>query len=261
MWQPAYLVSGALVGIVIGLTGIGGGSLMTPLLILVFRQSPVVAVGTDLVFAAATKLVATATSGLQRRVDWPVVANMAAGSLPAAVATLYWLKGTHDPGPVVASIVIRALAVMLLLTSVSLVLQPRLQGLIREQALRPRRWPWLQPLATVLAGAAVGCAVTLTSVGAGALGTVALLFVYPLRLTPARLVATDLAHALPLALVAGAGHAVLGHVDYDLLLNLLAGSIPGVLVGTFCAPRAPAWLLRGLISVMLAATGGRLLWA
>ena len=260
MWQPAYLAAGALVGVVIGLTGIGGGSLMTPLLILVFRQSPVVAVGTDLVFAAATKLVATATSGLQRRVDWPVVVRMAAGSLPAALVTLYWMKGTHDPGPEVALIVTRALAVMLLLTSASLVLQPRLQAAIRQYALRPRRWPWLQPLVTLLAGGVVGFAVTLTSVGAGALGTVVLLFVYPLRLTPARLVATDLAHALPLALVAGAGHAVLGHVDYGLLVTLLAGSIPGVLVGTLCAPRAPAWLLRGLISVMLAATGGRLLF-
>lgn len=259
MWNPAYVVSGAVVGVIIGLTGIGGGSLMTPLLILFFRQSPVVAVGTDLVFAAATKLVATATSGLQRRVDWPVVAAMAAGSVPASLLTLHWLKDTHDPGARVAQIITMALGAMLLLTSVTLLVQPRLLALFRSASPGPARWPLLQTALTVMTGAAVGIAVTLTSVGAGALGTVALLALYPLRLTPARLVATDLAHALPLALVAGAGHAVLGHVDYGLLANLLLGSVPGVLAGSVAAPRAPAWLLRALISAMLAVTGARLL--
>lgn len=261
MWNPAYVFSGAVVGVVIGLTGIGGGSLMTPLLILFFQQSPVVAVGTDLVFAAATKLVATATSGLQRRVDWSVVTVMAAGSVPSSLLTLCWLKDTPDPGAQVAQIITTALAGMLLLTSAILLLQPRLLARFRSAAPRPARWPLLQRALTVLTGAAVGVAVTLTSVGAGALGTVALLALYPLRLTPARLVATDLAHALPLALVAGAGHAVLGHLDHGLLGNLLLGSVPGVLAGSMVAPRAPAWLLRALISAMLAGTGARLLVA
>lgn len=260
MSNSAYVASGAFVGLVIGLTGIGGGSLMTPLLILLFRQSPVIAVGTDLVFAAATKFFATASSGLQRRVDWPVVALMATGSLPAALATLYWLSGTHQPAPEMEAVIRRSLGVMLLVTPVSMMAQPLF--IARMKARRVTPWSRsTQPILTILAGVMVGIAVTLTSVGAGALGTMALLAVYPLRLCPSRLVATDLAHALPLTLVAGAGHASLGHVDYGLLLQLLAGSIPGVIAGTWLAPRAPAWLLRTAISVMLAATGVRLLTA
>ena len=260
MLQLSYIGAGALVGVVIGLTGIGGGSLMTPLLILVFGQSPVIAVGTDLVFAAVTKLVATASFGLKRRVDWPIVRRLALGSVPAAVATLSWLHLTRVGAPSIAHVVTRSLAIMLLVTSAGLLLQGRFRRLgLRATDDTLARMQRIQPLLTVLAGVLLGVAVTLTSVGAGALGTVALLYVYPLRLTPSRLVATDLAHALPLAIIAGAGHAALGHVDVGLLVNLLFGSIPGVLLGSAGATVAPVWLLRLLIALMLIVSAARML--
>ena len=260
MFHAAYMGAGALVGVIIGLTGIGGGALMTPMLILVFRQAPVMAVGTDLVFAALTKIVATASFGFKRRVDWQVVLHLATGSVPAALATLAWLRLTHASGAAIAAVVTQGLAVMLVITAVALVLQGHFQRLgLQTTALTLARLQRLQPGLTTLAGALLGVAVTLTSVGAGALGTVALLYIYPLRLTPSRLVATDLAHALPLAVIAGLGHAALGHVDYALLANLLAGSIPGVLVGTACASRAPGWLIRVLVATMLLVSGARML--
>ena len=262
MFHLSYVAAGALVGLIIGLTGIGGGALMTPLLILVFRQAPIMAVGTDLVFAALTKTIATATYGFQRHIDWPVVSRLAIGSVPASLATLAWLRLTHESGAAVANVVTHSLAVMLLIGAVGLLLQARLHRLgLRAAAETLDRFRRLQPLLTVLSGLCLGVAVTLTSVGAGALGTVALLYVYPLRLTPTRLVATDLAHALPLAVIAGAGHATLGHVDYALLGNLLIGSIPGVFVGTTYATRAPGWLLRLLLAAMLGVSGVRLLFS
>ena len=184
MFQAAYIATGALVGLIIGLTGIGGGALMTPMLILVFRQSPVIAVGTDLVFAALTKLVATASFGAKRRVDWQIVVRLAAGSMPAALATLAWMRLTHDSGSTVANVVTRGLAVMLVVTAMALLLQGRFKGLGRRSSEGlVARLQYLQPMLTVLAGVILGIAVTLTSVGAGALGTVALLYIYPVRLT------------------------------------------------------------------------------
>ena len=262
MFHLSYVAAGALVGVIIGLTGIGGGALMTPMLILVFRQTPIIAVGTDLVFAALTKIVATASLGFKRRVDWQVVLRLAVGSVPAAIATLIWLHYTKASGAAVGMVVTRGLAVMLLLTAVGLLFQGHFHRLgLQTAAVTIAKLQRLQPAFTIVAGLVLGVAVTLTSVGAGALGTVALLYVYPLRLTPSRLVATDLAHALPLAIIAGLGHAALGHVDYLLLGNLLLGSVPGVLVGTMCATRAPSWLLRLLIATMLTVSGTRILAA
>lgn len=262
MWHWPYVVAGSVVGLVVGLAGIGGGSLMTPLLILFFRQLPVVAVGTDLVFAALTKSVATAAFGYKRHIDWPLVARLAAGSLPASALTLAWLNAGQARDAVIESVVTQALGVMLLGSAAGMVLQTSLATLAgRVGAQTLRRLQSTQPVLTVLAGILLGVAVTLTSVGAGAIGTLALLCLYPLRLSPSRLVATELAHALPLTIVAGAGHAVLGHVDYGLLANLLAGSVPGVLVGTMCATRAPGWLLRGVLATLLVVSGVRLLSA
>jgi uncharacterized membrane protein YfcA len=260
MFEPIYMLAGLGVGVLVGLTGIGGGSLMTPLLVLGFGQPPLTAVGTDLILAAVTKGVATTLHGLRGQVDWTVLGRLSLGSLPTALATVIWLGQTQRPRATVDALILEALGCVLVGTCiVMLLLGPlRRYGLqLTRSALS--RFQRLQPGLTVLTGVVLGLAVTLTSVGAGALGTVALLYLYPLRLSPLRLVATDLAHALPLTLIAGLGHAALGHVDGLLLVNLLCGSVPGVLIGTRAAAYVPSWALRTLIGIMLGITGLRLL--
>jgi hypothetical protein len=227
---------------------------MTPALVFLFGQSPSVAVGTDLLFAAATKSVATLIHGTTRRIDWAILLRLAAGSLPAAIVVVVSLHGVArtrtDP------LILHALAAMLFLTALGLVLQNRL---LRSRGERPVPQDSLRtPLAlTLLTGCFLGLAVSLTSVGAGALGTVALFYLYPRRLTPVRLVATDIAHAVPLTLVAGLAHAAIGDVDYRLLSGLLAGSIPGILLGTWGVSRAPAALVRWAIAGVLLLSSAR----
>lgn len=256
MVDAPYVVAGFLVGGLVGLTGIGGGSLMTPVLVFLFGLSPSVAVGTDLLFAAATKSVATLIHGTTRRIDWSIVWKLAAGSLPAAIAVVISLRGsarTHvDP------LILHALAGMLFLTALGLLFRERL---IRFGArVNPAEaYPRTQLVLTVATGALLGAAVSLTSVGAGALGTVALFCLYPRRLTPVRLVATDIAHALPLTLGAGLAHAAVGDVNYRLLADLLAGSIPGILLGTWGVVRAPGALIRWAVAALLLVSCGRAL--
>ena len=256
MQDLPFVVAGFLVGALVGLTGIGGGSLMTPVLVFLFGQSPSVAVGTDLLFAAATKSVATLMHGTARRIDWPIVLRLAAGSLPAAIAVVVFLNSSArvrvDP------LILHALGAMLFLTAVGLIFRERL---IRWGT-RPGAsevFPLTQLVLTVVTGALLGLAVSLTSVGSGALGTVALFCLYPRRLTPVRLVATDIAHALPLTLVAGLAHAAVGHVDYRLLADLLAGSIPGILLGTWGVVRAPGVWVRWAVAALLLVSCGRAL--
>jgi uncharacterized membrane protein YfcA len=254
-----YALCGLLVGALVGLTGVGGGSLMTPILLLGFGQPPSVAVGTDLLFSASTKLVATASFGFSRRVDWRIVARLAIGSVPAAAAVVMWFWLDHRPPGVVDHLISRFLAVILAFAAVALLLHDHL-----------RRWglkytaAWFvgserhKVLLTVAAGALLGFGVTMTSVGAGALGVAALVALYPLRLPSDRLVATDIAHALPITAIAAAGHAVLGHIDLRALACLLVGSIPGVLIATRAAIRFPPQLTRTLIAFMLALVSERL---
>jgi uncharacterized membrane protein YfcA len=260
--QPLlYVFCGAFVGLLIGLTGVGGGSLMTPLLVLGFGQPPAVAVGTDLVFSATTKLAATAASGFSRRVDWRIVGRLALGSVPACAAVLAWLWMAHRTPVVLDAVVSRCLAVILAIAALALLLQPWLRriGLSLTAA-------WLDNAQrhkvafTVAAGTLLGAGVALTSVGAGALGIVALLALYPLRLTADRLVATDIAHALPITALAGAGHALLGHTDLRILACLLVGSIPGILLASRLTIRLPAAFTRTLIALMLAVVAERLLF-
>jgi uncharacterized protein len=257
-----YVVSGASIGFLIGLTGVGGGSLMTPLLVLGFGQPPAVAVGTDLMFAATTKLAATASFGFSRRVDFRIVARLALGSLPGCAAVMTWFWWTRRTPDAVDEVITRCLALILAVAALALLLQPLLRrlGLSITAA-------WLDgaqrhKLAlTVLAGLILGAGVALTSVGAGALGVVALLALYPLRLTADRLVATDIAHALPITVLAAAAHAALGHTDFGVLACLLIGSIPGVLLASRLTIRLPARAVRTLIAVMLAMVSGRMLLA
>jgi uncharacterized protein len=255
-----YTAAGLFVGAMVGFTGVGGGSLMTPILVLLFGQSPAVAVGTDLVFSATTKLVATASFGYSRRVDWRIVGRLALGSVPGATTIVVWFWLTRRTPGVIDDLIGRALAVILAIAALALLLQNplRLLGLRLTAAWLKRAERYTLPM-TVIAGVLLGVGVTLTSVGAGALGVVALLALYPLRLTGDRLVATDIAHALPVTIIAAAGHAMLGHVDLGILACLLVGSIPGVLLASRIAIRLPAPLTHTLIAVMLALVSERML--
>jgi uncharacterized membrane protein YfcA len=257
-----YVAAGLLVGILVGLTGVGGGSLMTPILVLVFGQSPAVAVGTDLVFAAATKVAATASFSYSRRIDWRIVGQLALGSIPGTLAVIAILWSMRRAPEGVDHLIRQGLATMLILTAL---------GLLAQQlaAVFQRGAPPADPAGehgggtrmalTVATGLALGVAVTLTSVGAGAIGAVALLFLYPTRLRGERLVATDIAHALPVTLIAGIGHAGLGHLNLPMLGYLLLGSIPGVLAASRLAIRLPPRLSRILLSAALGLVGIRML--
>ncbi|HTA14926.1 MAG TPA: sulfite exporter TauE/SafE family protein [Solirubrobacteraceae bacterium] len=256
MGDVPYVAAGFLVGALVGLTGIGGGSLMTPVLVFLFGLSPSVAVGTDLLFAAATKSVATLIHGTARRIDWPIVLKLAAGSLPAAIAVVVSLHGTGRTR--VDPLILHALGAMLFLTALGLVFRDRLFR-VGTRVNAGEGFPRTQLVLTVATGILLGTAVSLTSVGAGALGTVALFALYPRRLTPVRLVATDIAHALPLTLVAGVAHAAIGDVNYRLLADLLAGSIPGILLGTWGVVRAPGVWVRWAVAALLLVSCGRAL--
>ncbi|MGO9945718.1 MAG: sulfite exporter TauE/SafE family protein [Steroidobacteraceae bacterium] len=256
-----YAGAGLLVGTMVGLTGVGGGSMMTPILMLVFGQSPSVAVGTDLLFAATTKLVATASFGFSRRVDWPIVGRLLLGSVPGSAAVVIGLWLTRHTPSAADAITSRSLAIILLVTAVALIFQMQLQRVgLKITARALVHVERHKVLFTALAGLTLGVAVTLTSVGAGALGVVMLLALYPLRLTPDRLVATDVAHALPITLIAGLGHAFLGHVNFNVLATLLLGSIPGVVIASRITLRLPARMTRILIALMLGTVSERMLF-
>ncbi|HZP88098.1 MAG TPA: sulfite exporter TauE/SafE family protein [Burkholderiales bacterium] len=254
-------LAGFLVGLVVGFTGVGGGSLMTPLLVFAFGIAPTTAVGTDLLFACATKTAGVAVHGARGSVDWLVLRRLCLGSLPAAAATLLLLYA-FPVGKSLSSLIIPALGVALVLTSVAMLLQQRLHRLGQHfRTTMPERFKGAQPALTVAAGAVLGFLVTLTSVGAGALGVVMLVYLYPFRLTPPKLVGTDIAHAVPLTLVAGLGHLGLGNVDFGLLGSLLLGSIPGIVIGSRLSTRLNHNYVRSAVALMLIFVGGRILFA
>jgi uncharacterized membrane protein YfcA len=249
-WAAALLPlagAGFGVGFLVGLTGVGGGALMTPLLISTFGVSPAVAVGTDLLYAAVTKTVGGWRHHVAENVDWPIVFRLALGSLPAAIVLLAIMSSMPLDTVAMAHWIRYGLAFALPVSAVAIVLYPILmKGHANGAygAVPPRK------LATVLFGVALGLLVTLTSVGAGAIGVVVLAALFPL-LPAKRIVGSDIAHAVPLTLVAGAGHLGLGHVDPGVLIALLCGSIPGILLGTRLAGVAPEWLLRPLLALTL----------
>ncbi|MDD5247467.1 MAG: sulfite exporter TauE/SafE family protein [Rhodocyclaceae bacterium] len=256
----AQVISGFAVGAVVGITGVGGGALMTPLLVLLFGVAPATAVGTDLLYAAITKSGGTLVHARRGNVDWRIVGRLAAGSLPAAALTLFAVShlAPHGLGGA-GKLISFALGVALLLTAIALIFRRRLLAWSRSHAvaaLPARRRAQL----TVLTGVIVGALVTLSSVGAGALGVTALFFLYP-KLPALRIVGSDLAHAVPLTLLAGLGHWWLGSVDWALLFSLLAGSLPGIFVGSHLAARIPERLLRPTLAGMLILVGGKLIAA
>jgi uncharacterized membrane protein YfcA len=246
------VLAGFLVGGVVGLTGVGGGALMTPLLILLFGVHPSRAIGTDLLFAAATKSVGTLVHGLNHTVEWRIVARLATGSLPGAALALIGLHALGVHGKAANHLTGVLLGLVLILAATALLIRPWLLRRPRDGAIEPATAP--PPWLTIGLGFGLGILVSVTSVGSGALGTVALMVLYP-RLPTARIVGSDLAHAVPLTLLAGVGHVVLGTVSFSLLLPLLLGSIPGIILGSIASRHTPEPLLRIGLAAILAVSG------
>ncbi len=244
-------VAGLLVGAIVGITGVGGGALMTPILVMIFGVAPTTAVGTDLLYASITKMFGTAVHHRAGTVDWQIVRRLASGSLPAAALTLAWMHFAHI-GQLRSGLITFTLGLALVVTALGILFKEPIHSLgTRFRLGDSARFKAMQPALTVVCGVLLGAMVTLTSVGAGALGTAMLVYLYPLRLSAGKLVGTDLAHAIPLTLVAGLGHLAVGNVDVHLMLNLLAGSIPGVLLGSWISTRAPVGILRTAIAFVL----------
>lgn len=257
--NPALSLSGFVVGLLVGLTGVGGGALMTPLLVLGFGIRPMTAVGTDLLYAAITKSGGSWVHHRHGNIDWHIIRLLAAGSVPAATLTLLVLARLGAQSHGASGLISAVLGVALLLTAASLIFRQRLLEWARRRPASAdfqKHTTWL----TVLSGAIVGVLVTITSVGAGALGVTALTFLYP-NLATRRIVGSDIAHAVPLTLVAGLGHWWLGSVDVPLLLNLLLGSLPGIALGSHLATRVPERGLRSLLAAVLLLVGGKLILA
>lgn len=250
-----YILSGACVGLIVGLTGVGGGSLMTPILVLLFGIHPATAVGTDLLYAAVTKGTGSIVHGFKQNVAWKVVGLLAAGSVPAAAATLVVISHLGIRSAASAHLINVALGCALLLTATLLLFRKWIQSLHRvSQEPHPTR----DLVLTVVTGVVVGFLVSITSVGAGAVGVTALLLLYPTYPT-VRIVGTDVVHAVPLTLVAGLGHWWIGSVDLVLLSSLLIGSIPGILVGSYAAPLIPERGLRMLLAIVLTLVAAKLI--
>jgi uncharacterized membrane protein YfcA len=255
MIDPLYVVSGFGVGVLVGMTGVGGGSLMTPLLILLFGIHPATAVGTDLLYAAATKAGGSVAHGLAKSIHWPAVIRLASGSIPASIVTLFVLWQLDLNGESSRSLVNLVLCFALLLTAASLVFRKAIMD--RYRARMEQFTPATTARATVLVGAALGVLVTISSVGAGAVGVTALLLLYP-QLPMTRIVGSDIAHAVPLTLVAGMGHWATGAIDWHLMGVLLLGSLPGILIGSYCAHRVPEAALRLVLAATLVLVAGNL---
>lgn len=254
--QWGYVASGLMVGALVGVTGVGGGSLMTPILILLFGISPVAAVGTDLLYASVTKTAGSFVHGAHHTIDWRVVRRLATGSVPAAIATLLLLNRLGIDSHRTNAMVSDVLGVALMITAVALVVRPWLLKIYGSRV--GQLSPKLTYRYTVATGVVLGVLVACSSVGAGALGVTALILLYP-ELPAVRLVGSDIAHAVPLTLVAGAGHWLLGNADFALMGTLLMGSIPGILIGSYLAPRIPEVYLRRVMAVVLAAVAVKLL--
>jgi uncharacterized protein len=253
--DPLYVTSGFGVGLLVGMTGVGGGSLMTPLLILLFGIHPSIAVGTDLLYASATKAGGSIVHGWARSIHWPAVLRLAAGSIPASILTTIVLWQLDLNSAAARSLVNVVLSFALLLTAASLIFR---KAILESLSGRVERFDERTiGRATVLVGAALGVLVSISSVGAGAVGVTALLLLYP-RLPMARIVGSDIAHAVPLTLIAGAGHWAMGAIDWHLMGVLLIGSLPGIVIGSYFATRVPETALRFLLATTLILVAGKL---
>jgi uncharacterized membrane protein YfcA len=252
-----FIIAGLVVGFIVGMTGVGGGSLMTPIL-LWFGINPATAVGTDLLYAAITKSGGVFVHQKHKNIDWGITGWLTLGSVPAAAATLWLLHSLHTDPTAMNAIIKQSLGFVLLLTALAILFKQRLLAFAHKHTrdhyhLSSRSLNLL----TVLTGVMLGSMVTLTSIGAGALGTVALFILYPFLATK-RLVGTEIAHAVPLTLVAGLGHASMGNMDWHLLGYLLMGSLPGIYFGSHLSGRVPDTVLRPCLASMLVFIGYKL---
>ncbi len=249
-----YIFAGFVVGLLVGLTGVGGGSLMTPILLIFFNVKAAVAVGTDLLYASITKSVGIFAHGKLGNIDWKIVRLLAYGSIPASIITVLYLRELDIASDLAVSSIKFWLGIALLLTSLSVLFRNQLAKLSKTgHWINPQYTPYL----TIILGLILGFLVTLTSVGAGALGVTALLILYP-KIPITRIIGTDVAHAAPLTLVAGLGHASLGTVDYSLLGTLLIGSIPGIWIGSHLSAKVAEHWVRTLLALILVYVGQKL---
>jgi uncharacterized protein len=255
--NPLYTLSGFCVAALVGLTGVGGGSLMTPLLILLFGIHPSTAVGTDLLYAAGTKTAGATVHGLIGTIDWRIVGLLASGSIPMAALTVAILSHLEMQGGQVERVITFVLGLALLATAGALVFRARLIASlgVRAERCNGRRTAGL----TVLTGMGLGVLVSLTSVGAGALGVTALVLLYPALPMP-RIVGSDIVHAVPLTLVGGISHWLAGSVNPPILVSLLIGSLPGVVAGSYAASYVPERALRLTLAAVLVLVGGKLVF-
>jgi len=254
-FQPIYAIAGFAVGMLVGMTGVGGGSLMTPVLILLFGIHPATAVGTDLLYAAVTKTAGSVVHGFNRTVDWAVVGRLAAGSVPMTVLTIVALSYVDINGAAARELIAGVLTVALFVTALTLIFRDKIIGryAARIGSLAPKRIAAI----TVGVGAVLGVLVSISSVGAGAIGVTALILLYP-KLPTARIVGSDIAHAVPLTLVAGIGHWFLGSINLDVLASLLLGSVPGIVLGSYAAARIPEFALRIVLAAALVVVATKL---
>jgi uncharacterized membrane protein YfcA len=253
-----YVISGFAVGTLVGLTGVGGGSLMTPLLTLLFGISPTVAVGTDLAFASITKSAGTFAHRFRGTVHWNVVKLLCIGALPAAILSTFALKSFGALDKEIAQIIRYSIAVSVLLTVIALLFRGRMQRWIIANPAKQLQGMQLNA-ATILAGALLGTLVTISSIGAGAIGATLLVLLYP-RLSPAEIAGTDIAYAVPLTAIAAFGHWWLGSINWELLTMLLLGSVPGITIGSLAARSVPEKVLRGILATTLTAVAVKLIY-
>ena len=254
----AYTIAGFLVGFIVGLTGVGGGSLMTPILVLFFHITPVIAVGTDLLYAAVTKCGGIFVHHKRGNIDWRIVGLLCLGSIPATLLSVQVLKQLDKAGMDYNHLITTSLSIALILTSLVLLFKTRLQRLSQDErlaAVRALHHRLRSPM-TVVAGLCIGVLVTFSSVGAGALGAAVLFFLYP-RIRAISIVGTDLAHAVPITAIAGLGHLHLGTVDILLLASLLIGSLPGIYLGSHLGSHLPEKVIRPVLASMLLMIGLR----
>ena len=257
MIDPLYSLSGFAVGALVGMTGVGGGSLMTPLLILLFGVHPATAVGTDLLYAAATKTGGSLVHGYARSIDWRVVRRLATGSVPATLVTLAILSHFNLSGDAARNLITLVLSVALLATAFVLVFGEAIVAAYRARVAELDSQRTARN--TVLVGLVLGVLVSISSVGAGAIGVIALIMLYP-QLPMARIVGSDIAHAVPLTLIAGTGHWMMGSVDWHIIGSLLAGSLPGIFVGSYFAIRVPERALRLVLATTLFVVASRIVY-
>ena len=250
-----YTISGFAVGLLVGMTGVGGGSLMTPILILLFGIHPAAAVGTDLLHAAATKTAGSVVHGLKGSIDWTVVRRLAIGSVPMTVVTIAAMSMFDINGNTGRNLVNAVLTVALIATAIALVFRGRIIARYADRLARLA--PQQVATLTIVVGAVLGTVVSLSSVGAGAIGVTCLLLLYP-KLPAVKIVGSDIAHAVPLTLVAGVGHWLLGSVDFQIFGLLILGSVPGILLGSYAAVRLPEPALRIVLAATLLVVAAKL---